>query len=122
MQKQSGKIFTTMQTPAPSTGGRVMWIPLLLVGSFLYWTTALGLGGLSLSFLGGGEEEDLALEEARPQAVEAPAPTVPAEEPIVVHLQDSASWTHGAAGTTGSDDEGTGSLPATDDSPGSTSY
>jgi hypothetical protein len=99
-----------------------MWIPLLLVGSFLYWTTALGLGGLSLSFLGGGEEEDLALEEARPQATETAISVTPVE-PIVVHLQDPVPQTYGAAGTTGTDDDdGTGSLPATDDSPGATSY
>jgi hypothetical protein len=37
----------------------VMWIPLVLVGSILYWTVALGLGGMSLSFLGGTTDEEL---------------------------------------------------------------
>lgn len=92
-----------------------MWIPLLMVGAFLYWTTALGLGGLSLSFLGGGcsAEDELALEPA-PQLVDESLAT---GEPIIVHLQTwgAANATAGAGGT-GTDD-GTASLPATDDSP-----
>ena len=90
-----------------------MWIPLVLVGGFLYWTTALGLGGLSLSFLGGSVEDDLALEPA-PQLGDE---SVATGEPIIVHLE---SWgdAHAAAGASGTDtDDGTGSLPPTDDSP-----
>jgi hypothetical protein len=81
-----------------------MWIPLVLVGSLLYWTIALGLGSMSLSLLG-DSSEDLALQ---------PTPAV-TEEPIVVHLQ---SWSEvkGTGGNTSADD-GTGRLPGTDDSP-----
>ena len=102
-----------------------MWIPLLMVGAFLYWTTALGLGGLSLSFLGGCPAEDeLALEPA-PQLADD---SVATGEPIVVHLESWAD-THATAGAGGTAaDDGTASLPATDDSPsddngpGQTSY
>jgi hypothetical protein len=109
-----------------------MWIPLVLVGSFLYWTTALGLGGMSLSFLGAseGDEDGLALEPCGTQIDESAA----TGEPIVVHLESWAD-SHAAAGTTGTDrdeqpalNDGTGSLPATDDAipdstgPGRTSY
>jgi hypothetical protein len=101
-----------MRTPPPAMRPRVMWIPLVLVGAFLYWTTALGLGGLSLTFLGDSEEDDLALE--APQPADESAAT---GEPIVVHLE---SWAdaHATAGASGTEtDDGTASLPATDDSP-----
>jgi hypothetical protein len=93
-----------------------MWIPLVMVGSLLYWTVALGLGSMSLSFLG-DSSEDLALQ---------PAPAV-TEEPIIVHLQSEIP---GTGGNTSADD-GTGRLPATsedspappaEDSVGRTSY
>jgi hypothetical protein len=114
-----------MRTPPPAMRPRVMWIPLVGVGAFLYWTTALGLGGLSLSFLGGSVEDDLALEPGPQLADES----VATGEPIIVHLE-SWSDTHGVAGASGTDpDDGTASLPATDDSPsdesngpGQTSY
>jgi len=104
---------------------RVMWIPLVFVGAFLYWTTALGLGGLSLTFLGASAEDDLALDPA-PQLTDE---SVATGEPILVHLETwaDADATAGASGT--DHDDGTGSLPATDDSPsgdsngpGQTSY
>jgi hypothetical protein len=101
-----------------------MWIPLVMVGAFLFWTTALGLGGLSLSFLGGSVEDELALDPTPPLADDS----VATGEPIVVHLESWAD-THAAAGAGGtSADDGTASLPATDDSssddngPGQTSY
>jgi hypothetical protein len=61
---------------------RVMWIPLLMAGSVLYWTIALGLGGLSVSFLGDFDDGPMELD---PDST-APVPT-PREEPIIVHLQ-----------------------------------
>jgi hypothetical protein len=114
-----------MRAPVTFSRARVIWIPLVLVGSFLYWTTALGLGGLSLTFLGASEEDDLALQDPPPPATDD---SVASGEPIVVHLE---SWSdaHAAAGASGSAaDDGTGSLPATDDSdvdsdlPGQTSF
>jgi hypothetical protein len=89
-----------------------MWVPLVLVGSVLYWTVALGLGGLSVSFLSQPAQE----------ALELP-PT--AEEPIVVHLASGSEAPNLAptivdAPTTTAADDGTGSLPATDDSAGAT--
>jgi hypothetical protein len=131
--RTSGIMVGTMQTPAHPVCGRVMWIPLVLVGAFLYWTTALGLGGLSLTFLGGSEEEDLALDPALQSAYGAGAYTSSSsDEPIVVHLE---SPPQGTAGVGGQDldglpagDDGTASLPAIDDAasdstgPGPTSY
>ena len=89
-----------------------MWVPLVLVGSVLYWTVALGLGGLSVSLLGEPAEESLEL---------------PAEEPIVVHLASGSELPNLPPAVveepTATDDDGTGSLPATDDSAaGQTSY
>jgi hypothetical protein len=43
--------------------GPKLWIPLLFVGSALYWSAALGLGALSLSLMDGGEELDQVTEE-----------------------------------------------------------
>jgi hypothetical protein len=121
-----------MRTPPPSLHVRVMWIPLVLVGSFLYWTTALGLGGLSLTFLGCSDDEMLSLDRGfAPAAGEEPIFVQPVE-PILVHLE---SWADvpAVAGASGKNEtsegrDGTGSLPAIDDSPadpsapGQTSY
>jgi hypothetical protein len=87
-----------------------MWIPLVLVGSVLYWTVALGLGGVSISFLGDGDAEDLALP---PPAVAEPVATVPG--PILVHFEKLHRL--GGAGGMTSQDDGTGRLPAIDEIP-----
>jgi hypothetical protein len=79
-----------------------MWIPLVLVGSVLYWTLAMNLGGLSMSLFGCTNEEELALQ-----------PAAVTEEPIVVRLQ-SWSEVRGAGGFQTADD-GTGRLPASDE-------
>jgi len=92
-------MMPTMQTHVRS---KVMWIPLILVGALLYWSLALGLGGMSLSFLGGSCEEELALE-----------PATITEEPIVVQPVGSMSEWRGTGGNQASDD-GTGRLPGTD--------
>lgn len=77
-----------------------MWIPLVLLGSILYWGVALSLGGMSLSLLGGSAEEELALQ---PFTV---------EERIDVDLRKRSELC-GAGGNQASDD-GTGRLPAID--------
>jgi hypothetical protein len=38
-------------------GGRVAWLPLLFVGSMLFWTVALGLGGWSFMLVNEGALE-----------------------------------------------------------------
>jgi hypothetical protein len=59
----------------------LIWLPLVLGGSVLYWTLAFGLGGMSLSFLSGSSQEELELD--------VPATAVTdTEEPIVVHLEE----------------------------------
>jgi hypothetical protein len=92
---------------------RVMWIPLVLVGSILYWTVALGLGGMSLSLLGGSAQEDLALQ---PKVAASPEPTEQItdedrESAILVHLPSPAELR--AAGGNPAQDDGTGRLPGT---------
>jgi hypothetical protein len=68
----------------------LVWIPVLMVASLLYWTVALGLGGLSLmavSALSGATVVE--------DAEGAPDPTVTdtvpgTADPIVVHLEESS--------------------------------
>jgi hypothetical protein len=64
-------------------------MPLLFVAAFLYWSVALGLGGLSLmaaSAISGDLEEG---PELAPSVME-PAPGHALGEPIVIHLEESA--------------------------------
>ena len=73
-------------TPHPTRW--VAWMPLLFVAAFLYWSVALGLGGLSLmaaSAISGDLDEgpDLAPSVMEP----APGHTT---EPIIIHLEESA--------------------------------
>jgi hypothetical protein len=95
----------------------VAWMPLLFVAAFLYWSVALGLGGLSLmaaSAISGDLDQgpDLA-----PSAME-PAPGHVLSDPIVVHLEESAepedvNDNPGAVmpGDQVDNDDGTGRLP-----------
>ncbi len=94
----------------------IAWMPLLFVSAFLYWSVALGLGGLSLmatSALTGG------CRMARPGVNAASIEPMPGElsgDPIIVHLQESAEPTDDDADSAltldVSDDDGTGRLPA----------
>ena len=85
-----------------SASSKLVWIPVVLIAAMLYWTVALGLGGLSLiavSRLSGEEVDDVAAVAApepgepaapRPEPTSAePAPGSDSAEPIVVHLQES---------------------------------
>jgi len=81
--------FSTSPTGAPPATRWVAWMPLLFVAAFLYWSVALGLGGLSLmaaSAISGDLDDgpDLA-----PSVME-PAPGHASIEPIVIHLEESA--------------------------------
>ena len=60
----------------------LVWLPLILGGSVLYWTLAFGLGAMSLSYLGGSNQEDLELD------VQPSVQLSTSEEPIVVHLEE----------------------------------
>jgi hypothetical protein len=87
---------------------RVMWIPLLLLGSLIYWSLAMGLGMTSLSLLGGScEQETLALQPGERIPVEylghEPGPWKPGNDPEPL----------GAGGSQATND-GTGRLPAAD--------
>jgi hypothetical protein len=69
----------------------VAWMPLLFVAAFLYWSVALGLGGLSLmaaSAISGDLQDGSEGPELAPSVMEpAPGHTT---EPIVIHLEESA--------------------------------
>ncbi len=96
----------------------VAWMPLLFVAAFLYWSVALGLGGLSLmaaSAISGDCDLTRGLEPSVMEPV--PGHTVEPDNSIVVHLEESAEPEDvndnlGAVGLTDtSDDDGTGRLP-----------
>jgi hypothetical protein len=71
-----GTMYTRPRSP-------LVWLPLILGGSVLYWTLAFGLGAMSLSYLGGSNQEDLELD-----VQSQPSVTYYTNEPIVVHLEE----------------------------------
>jgi hypothetical protein len=83
----------TARSTRPQATRWVAWMPLLFVAAFLYWSVALGLGGLSLmaaSAISGDLQDGQGLEgpELAPSVMEpAPGHT---SEPIVIHLEESA--------------------------------
>jgi len=84
--------FSTSHTGAPHPTRWVAWMPLLFVAAFLYWSVALGLGGLSLmaaSAISGDLEYGSEGPELAPSVME-PAPGHASIEPIVIHLEESA--------------------------------
>jgi hypothetical protein len=114
------------RSSARSTARWVVALPLLLVGSMLFWTMALGSGAISLLAVTGFAEvpqpsDDLsAAGEVAPTATEPlPGPILGTQanpaNPIVVHLQESAEPEDvndnlGAAAPGESDDDGTGQM------------
>jgi hypothetical protein len=95
----------------------IAWMPLLFVSAFLYWSVALGLGGLSLmatSSLNHGCPMHRAGINA---ASIEPMPGELSGDPIIVHLQEAAdvddAQDEDALQVTmdPSDDDGTGRLP-----------
>jgi hypothetical protein len=83
-------------------------LPLVLVGSMLFWTVAFGLGGLSLLAATGG----LATGDAFVPELTAPsAEPMPGHvEPITVHIEESAEPedVNDNAGAAAPQDEGQG--------------
>jgi len=113
---------------APSSTRWIAWMPLLFVAAFLYWSVALGLGGLSLMAASTITSEVETSADFAPSAVEPVSghalaepdnPMVPPAS-IVVHLEESAepedvNDNPGAVPPVdtvdSSDDDGTGRLP-----------
>ncbi|HLK93926.1 MAG TPA: hypothetical protein VKZ18_28795 [Polyangia bacterium] len=97
----------------------VAWMPLLFVAAFLYWSVALGLGGLSLMAASAISSGDLvpSADLAPPSIEPAPGHTAELDNSIVVHLEESdepedVNDNVGAVGLTDtSDDDGTSRLP-----------
>lgn len=67
----------------------VALLPLVLVGSMMFWSVALGLGGLSLLAVTGltAGDDGAAVEEIAPSATE---PVSGHADPITVHIETSA--------------------------------
>jgi hypothetical protein len=90
MQDQRERFSASSTVTARSTRW-VAWMPLLFVAAFLYWSVALGLGGLSLmaaSAISGDLQDGPEGPELAPSVMEpAPGHTT---EPIVIHLEESA--------------------------------
>lgn len=96
----------------------IAWMPLLFVSAFLYWSVALGLGGLSLmatSSLTGGCRHSWAA--GLDAASIEPMPGELSGDPIIVHLQESADVDDTSDDDAlqltvdSTDDDGTGRLP-----------
>lgn len=83
--------FSASSTVTARSTRWVAWMPLLFVAAFLYWSVALGLGGLSLmaaSALSGDLQDGPEGPELAPSVMEpAPGHTT---EPIIIHLEESA--------------------------------
>jgi hypothetical protein len=79
-------------TSSTSTSTRwVAWMPLLFVSAFLYWSVALGLGGLSLLAVTAisGDMDRATMPDYGATALE-PVPGHALGDTIVVHLEESA--------------------------------
>ena len=96
------------------------WMPLLLVSAFLYWTVALGLGGLSLMAASSLAASGWPSVDDQTASSLEPVPGHVGPDSIVVHLEESpepedVNDNAGAAslGAASSDpDDGTGQLSA----------
>ena len=69
----------------------LIWLPVLMVASLLYWTVALGLGGMSLMAVSALSGNDGAggIGMAGGDTDTAPATARDGYEPIIVHLEES---------------------------------
>jgi hypothetical protein len=93
-----------------------MWIPLVLVGSILYWSVALGLGRMSLSLLGDTSDEELVNCPGSRSISAVTLPSTHTSGPVEVQIINKVDFAAGSGGNHALDD-GTGRLPAIDDSP-----
>ena len=82
-----------MSTSRHSVGSTtwVAWLPLLFVGAMLFWTIALGLGGLSLVTVTALSAEEMQVDVVSPPTATEPMPGNAASpsDGIVVQLQES---------------------------------
>jgi hypothetical protein len=96
---------------------RVMWIPLVLVGSIIYWSVALGLGRASLSLLGDANDEELANCPGSNSIKAVTLPSTHTPGPVDVQIINKLDFANPGWGGNHALDDGTGRLPAIDDSP-----
>jgi hypothetical protein len=101
---------------ATTTRRLLVWLPVVMVASLLYWTVALGLGGMSLmavSALSGGDNPSaLGLSAAGTDTDTAQAGPRDGYEPIIVHLEESVEPEDV------DDNSGCGLAPGSDDGAG----
>lgn len=97
-----------------------MWIPLVLMGSVLFWTVALGLGRMSLSLLGDSGDhvaparaEQTVFTQDGFNMVTLPSPQTAGPVEVQIISRDSQP----GSGGNHANDDGTGRLPAIDESP-----
>jgi hypothetical protein len=108
---------------ARSTARWVISLPLLLVGSMMFWTMALGSGAISLLAVAGLSQASQPLDDDAAQVEPGPTAAEPAPghalanpaNPILVHLQESAEPEDvndnlGAVAPDQVDDDGTGQM------------
>jgi len=79
-------------TAMTTTRSWLVWLPVLMVASLLYWTVALGLGGMSLmavSALSGNDGAGGIGMAGGGDTDTAPASARDGYEPIIVHLEES---------------------------------
>ena len=95
----------------------IAWMPLLFVSAFLYWSVALGLGGLSLMATSGLRAGCHTHTWQMNAASIEPVPGRVSGDPIIVHLQEATEAnddqdedTAQAADVDLTDDDGTGRL------------
>src|SRR5882724_1757374 len=85
----------TLQATSMMTRRWLVWLPVVMVASLLYWTVALGLGGMSLmavSALSGNDGVGaLGLSTAGGGDTDTAQASAPRDgyEPIIVHLEES---------------------------------
>jgi len=122
----SERFWSSSGSSSRSTARWVISLPLLLVGSMMFWTMALGSGAISLlavSGLAGGPQpfDELARTGEVGEVAATAAEPMPGQalgsraNPIVVHLQESAEPEDvndnlGAVTPGESDDDGTGQM------------
>jgi hypothetical protein len=82
-----------MSTSRHSVGSTtwVAWLPVLFVGAMLFWTIALGLGGLSLVTVTALSADEMQVDVVIPPTATEPMPgnAASASDAILVGLQES---------------------------------
>jgi hypothetical protein len=116
-------MFTSSTQAAGKTLRWIVLLPVLMVGSLLYWSVAIGLGGMSLMMAGAiSNAQDITFG-VSPDSETGSGATLDVGDIITVHLEESeepedVNDNAGAAGFTQLTDDQQAAVPG----PGPTSY